>query len=103
MEIYWGTDQLAVSTLNDRLIFTNKQLGSTYYIMISPSLGLLPDEADAALAALKLDDLDVYLGTDANPSEPRYLPGQYTVDVIAKNAAGTRGGSVTYAFEVIAN
>ncbi len=103
VEAYSDTDQLAVSALNDRLLFTNKQLGSAYYLIITSSIALLPEVGAAALADLKLDNLEEILGIDENPSEPRYLPGQYTVDVIAKNATGTRGGSATYSFEVIAN
>ena len=103
VEAFAGPDQLGVGTLNDRLIFTNKQLGSAYNIDISSSYMLSPEAGAAALADLKLDNLEVILGIDENPAEPRYLPGQYTVDVIAKNAAGTRSGSTTYSFEVIAN
>jgi len=103
VDAIWGTELLDVNAVNDRLVFTNKQLGSAYYINVMPSYGLPPVMADAALAALKLDNLEVFLGTDENPSEPRYLPGQYTVDVIAKNNSGTRSGSTTYTFEVIAN
>ena len=103
VDAIWGTELLDVNAVNDRLVFTNKQLGSAYYINVMPSYGLPPVMADAALAALKLDNLEVFLGTDENPSEPRYLPGQYTVDVIAKNNSGTRSGSTSYTFEVIAN
>jgi len=103
VEAYSDTDQLDVSALNDRLLFTNKQLGSAYYLIITSSIALLPEVGAAALADLKLDNLEEILGIDENPSEPRYLPGQYTVDVIAKNATGTRSGSATYSFEVISN
>jgi len=103
VEAYSDTYQLDVIALNDRLLFTNKQLGSAYYLIISTSNLLSPEVGAAALADLKLDNLEVILGIDVNPSEPRYLPGQYTVDVIAKNAASTRSGSTTYSFEVIAN
>ncbi len=103
VDALWGTDLLDVSAVNDRLVFTNKQLGSAYYINVMPSYGLPPVMGDAALAALKLDNLEIFWGTDENPSEPRYLPGQYTVDVIAKNNSGTRSGSTSYTFEVMAN
>ncbi len=98
-----GAELIDVSSLNDRLVFTNKELGRNYYIYTSPSNFLPPDEGEAALAALKLDNLEEFLGTDENPSEPRYLPGQYTVDLIAKNQSGTRSGSTSYTFEVLAN
>ncbi len=103
VEAYAGPDQLAVSAVNDRLVFTNKQLGSAYYINVTPSYGLPPVWGDTALSDMKLDNLEIFWGIDENPAEPRYLPGQYTVDVIAKNATGTRSGSATYSFEVIAN
>jgi hypothetical protein len=103
VDAFWGADQLDVTSINDRLIFTSKQLGSAYSIIISPSFGFPPVWGDNALAALQLDNLQEFLGTDANPSEPRYLPGKYTVDVIAKNNSGTRSGSTSYTFEVLAN
>ncbi|MEH6347106.1 MAG: hypothetical protein V7785_18565 [Bermanella sp.] len=103
VEAYAGPEQLGISSVTDRLIFTNKQLGSAYSISIEPSYSLLPEIGAAALAALKLDNIEVFLGVDENPAEPRYLPGQYIVDVIAKNATGTRSGSATYSFEVNAN
>ncbi len=103
VEAHVGTEILAVSAVNDLLVFTNKQLGSAFHVNMFPSGAMTPVAAMAVLDNLKLNNFDVTLGIDENPSEPRYLPGQYTVDVIAKNAAGTRGGSTTYNFEVVAN
>mgnify|MGYP000113414023 FL=1 len=103
VEAFVGTEQLNVRAINDRLIFINKQLGSANFVAIHPSPSLAPEVGDAVLANLKLNTLDVVYGIDENPSEPRYLPGLYTVNVIAKNATGTRSGSVTYNFEVNAN
>jgi len=103
VEAHVGTEILAVSAVNDRLVFTNKQLGSAFFVNIFPSGVIPPVFAEAVLDNLKFNNLNVTLGIDENPSEPRYLPGQYTVDVIAKNASGTRGGSTRYNFEVIAN
>lgn len=100
---FTGVGILDVEARNNKLVFINRQLGSAYSVVIGPSWTLTPDAGLAALADLKLDNLQVDLGVDADPFAPRYLPGPYTVDVIVTNLIGTRSGSTSFSFTVTSN
>jgi len=96
-------DVLRVVAWDDKLAFINSDLGSAYGVEFFPDWTVPSGQSNSTLTQLGLDDLEIEVGLDEDSSSPRYLPGIYSVDLVAKSLDGMRRGSTTFSFEVTGN